>query len=274
MDIIRDDENKNQNEQVKDEELYFDGESYYTREEFFNPKEENEPTTKRNFKWVRIVTSFLLVIALMSSLLAMWPRLYNSAAIEFLKINHELSNNKNVQHYKESVVVVKAGNSKGTGFYFQDGRIFTNKHVIEDEPSITVSFQDGKSLPAEVVHRDKKMDIAVLKINATGLNYPTLEIEEEWEPNQSVYIIGNPLFFNFIANEGHILGITSGNEPLLVIDAPVYKGNSGSPVINKNGKVIGIVFAVTKVNYGGKEKKVGLAIPAEYAKKYVKIEKK
>ncbi len=204
----------------------------------------------------------------------MWPRFFNFATIEFLSFSRELSKNEDVQHYKKSVVIVRAGNHKGTGFYISDnGYIMTNNHVINDEPIITVTFHDGISYHAEVINNNDEIDIAVLKIDTEGLDYPVLKFEENWKADQPIYIIGNPLFFNFIVNKGTILGLTANREaPILMIDAPVYKGNSGSPVINNDGNVIGVVYATSRVNFDGSQIKVGLAIPVDYLKEYIKLE--
>lgn len=249
-----------------------DEEIYESKDDFFDPEDdlEPEPKPKKNLRWLKITVSVLLSIALISNVLALWPKLFNSAAIEFLTTSRELSKNEDVQLYKESVVVVRSGSSKGTGFYFsKDGYIMTNDHVIDDKSMITVTFHKGESFHAEMIDSNDKIDIAILKIDAKEIDYPVLELEESWEPNQLIYIIGNPLIFNFIANKGRILGLTPARKyPMLMIDAPVYKGNSGSPVINNEGKVVGIIYATSIINLDGSQIKVGLAIPIEYVKDY------
>ena len=264
-DFKKDKKNQHKNE-LKKEELFFDGENYYTKEEFFNPEEDHDPNPKKYIKWIKIIISVLVAISLMSYAFAMLPKFFNMASIEFLSISRELSKNEDVQLYKESVVVVKTGYSKGTGFYFSDdGYIMTNYHIVNDEQKITVSFKDGKVYPAELISSDEELDIAILKIDAEGLDYPVFEFEENWEQNQPVYIIGNPLYSNFIVNKGNLIGLTTiQGIPMLIIDAPVYKGNSGSPVINYDGKVIGVIYASTEIDFDGTQKKVGLAIPIEY----------
>ncbi len=266
MDDFKKDENNQYENKQNKEELYFDGKNYYSKEEFFNPDDDHELKPKRKRKWVKITLSVILTLSLFSYVLAIWPKLFNMASIEFISTSIELSKNEKVQQYKESVVVVKAGNSKGTGFYYSDkGYIMTNEHVINDKQNITVTFHDGEVYPAEMVNSDEEIDFAILKIDADELNYPILEFVNNWEQNQPVYIIGNPLYSTFIVNKGNILGQTTNHViPKLIVDASVYKGNSGSPVINYNGKVVGVIFATTKINYEGSQKKVGLAIPIEY----------
>lgn len=259
-------------------ELYFDGERYYTREEFFNPDDEEEKNNngKKSWKGLKILIACVITVAMLSNVLSLWPKLFNLASIEFLAISRELSQNEDVQLYKESVVVVRAGNSKGTGFYISEaGHIMTNYHVIDDLPQmVTVTFEDGKTYRAKVVEEDPDIDIAILQIDGNEGERPVLAFHDTWEPGLSVYIIGNPLFFNFIANRGNVLELTpvkSKDEPMLMIDAPIYKGNSGSPVINEEGKVVGVVYATSRVDYKGESLRVGLAVPVDYFKKYLDL---
>lgn len=210
---------------------------------------------------------------MLSSVLSMWPQLFNFDTVEFLAVSRELSQNEDVQLYKESVVVVRAGDSKGTGFYFsEDGYIMTNHHVIEDAPEILVVFDGGESHLAEVVSSDPDIDISVLRINPEDTERPALEFTDTWEPDMPVYIIGNPLFFNYIANKGEVIGLRPDHgqgAPMLMLDAPIYKGNSGSPVINHEGEVVAVVYATTRIDHDGSRQRVGLAVPTEYFAEYL-----
>jgi serine protease Do len=268
---------KQVNENPENQDKYFDGERYYDAEEFFNVDEEtdleSEPQTSR--KWIKVTVSAILAIVLVSNILAFWPQVYNLAAIKFLRKSHELSKNADVQGYKQAIVVVSAADRKGTGFNIAaDGLIVTNHHVIKGEKFVFVHFENGERYQAEVVVTDPSIDIAILKINDEDLDLPSLAIEynEEANTNIPVYVIGNPLSFDFIVNEGTILGLIQLDDwdiPVLMIGAPIYKGNSGSPVINHDGNVVGIAFATTKVKHGGSTKKVGLAVPVDDFKKYL-----
>src|SRR5699024_309274 len=97
-------------------------------------------------------------------------------------------------------------------------------------------------------------------------NLPTLTLADETEctEDESINFIGNPLRFQGIANEGTILDyiqLQSWDEEVVMIQAPVYRGNSGSPIINKEGEVIGTIFAtLDHSDYG----KVGLFVPIYY----------
>jgi serine protease Do len=273
---VKNEEQEKENPENKNQDKYFDGERYYDADEFFDVDEEEEdrePQASR--KWIKVTVAALLAFVLLSNILAFWPQVYNLAAIKFLTKSHELSKNEDVQRYRQSVVVVSAGDSKGTGFNITaDGTIITNHHVVDDEEQVLIRFPDGESHQADVIFSDSSIDIAILKINAEGLNLPKLEIDFNplGKNNIPVYIIGNPLFFDYIANEGSIIGTTSIQDwdvPVLMIEAPIYKGNSGSPVINHEGKVIGVVFATTKVVHDGSSKKVGLAVPVDYFEEYL-----
>lgn len=179
-----------------------------------------------------------------------------------------MSQDEDVQLYKESVVVVRTEDSKGTGFYISnDGHVMTNHHVIEDGIQITVTFQEGDTYIADVLVSDEEIDMAILQLRSVEKDYPFLQFTSHWEEKMPVYIIGNPLFFNHIANRGTVedlIPVSSKEKPMLMLDAPIYKGNSGSPVINEDGQVVAVVYATTRVEHDGDKKKVGLAIPTEY----------
>src|SRR5699024_1099250 len=94
--------------------------------------------------------------------------------------------------------------------------------------------------------------------------YLTLAKQTSFTQHESVYFIGNPLNFHGIANKGTVLDYTrlqSWSKDVIMMKAPVYRGSSGSPVINDRGEVIGVVFATTENNEYGK---VGLFIPIDY----------
>ena len=81
-------------------------------------------------------------------------------------------------------------------------------------------------------------------------------VPDMWEVDDHIYVIGNPLLHNQVANEGEILDGSLKNG-ILRLSAPIFKGNSGSPVINDKGMVIGVVYAITTND------QVGIAIPIE-----------
>ncbi|XEC95073.1 serine protease [Paenibacillus tarimensis] len=219
-------------------------------------------------KWIRNTIIFLLVAALVGNILAFWPQIYNMKTLPLLFRSKELSSQAEIQSYKEAVVTVSTDNGKGTGFHINGGYIVTNYHVIEDNGYIIVKFpEQSQSYKAELSGSDPDLDIAILKADIGDQRLPFIEVErdnKQWEPDEQIYVIGNPLHFTQIAIEGAIIGlvpIQGRQTPVMALDAPVYNGNSGSPVINKRGKAIAVVFATADVGHQDQMIEAGLAVP-------------
>lgn len=230
------------------------------RERRLHPK----PKKKRQKPIVRLIV-WLMALTLVFNTFAVIFNVYSIPAIEFLKVSAKLSSQEDIKLYKKSVVTINTDSGKGTGFAVSDdGYIMTNEHVIDDALTITVVFPDDKLYKAQVVESYADYDLALLKIEAENVPHLQLAATSTFKQNEHVYFIGNPLAFSGIANEGKILGYTqaTGITPeILMMNAPVYRGNSGSPVINEAGEVIGVVFATgTRDDHG----KVGLFIPVEH----------
>ncbi len=177
----------------------------------------------------------------------------------------------------------------GSGFLVSaDGYLITSQHVVADpEADYTVILEPTKKYPAKVLARDPINDIAVLKIE--GKNFPFIEPEElsKVELGQEVVAIGNALGeFHDTVSSGIVSGLsryiqasngmdqqTEQLRGLIQTDAAINPGNSGGPLVNRQGKVIGINTAVVM---GAQN--IGFAIPIDYAikdlievKKYGKI---
>ncbi|RHW35827.1 serine protease [Lysinibacillus yapensis] len=226
---------------------------------------------KKRPKRIRLF-AWMMAAMLAFSTFAVIFEIYSIPAIEFLKASSQLSSQENIQQYKQAVVEIKTNDGKGTGFSIsQDGYIVTNHHVIEDALTLTVIFPDAESLfKGKVVETYPEIDLAIVKIDAEHLPY--LPLAESYTPteNEEIYFIGNPLYFTGIANKGNVIDYTlleDWDEEVLMIKAPVYRGNSGSPVINKNGSVIGVVFATLEHETHGR---VGLFVPVDLLQEKLK----
>ncbi|SFL41686.1 Trypsin-like peptidase domain-containing protein [Gracilibacillus orientalis] len=227
-----------------------------------NERTEAEDSKKRVFpKWA----VWSIAIAMFIQVIAILPQTFSIPAIEFIQTSGRLMQDETVQQYRDAVVVIEGEDNKGTGFAIStDGYIITNYHVIEDQPRITVAFQEEGLYNGEVVETYPEIDLAVLDIEAENLPYLALSDKNSEEQLEDVLFIGNPLRFNGIANEGDLIGktqLSSWEKPVYMLDAPVYRGNSGSPVLNEQGDVIAVVFATQKNEEHGR---VGLAVPIEY----------
>lgn len=223
--------------------------------------EKNSAHPRRPFpKWVFWLMASTLAVSTFSIIF----QIYSIPAIDFLKTSSELSKNPQVAAYKESVVVVANGESKGTGFSIDErGTILTNYHVIEGHEKVMVSFPDHGRFEASVTRNFPDIDLAVLEVRSEGLPYLTLAGNTHFDVKEPITIIGNPLSFSGIANKGHVLDylqLPDWDIPVVMIKAPVYRGNSGSPVINGEGEVIGVIFATLDHETNGK---VGLFIPID-----------
>lgn len=161
--------------------------------------------------------------------------------------------------------------SLGSGFIIgADGTIVTNNHVIEGADEIEVYLTDGTRLPATIVGTDDKTDLAVLKVDA-GRDLPFVEFGDsdsavvgDW-----VMAIGNP----FGLGGSVTLGIVSARnrdiqsgpyDQFIQTDASINQGNSGGPLFDMNGKVVGINTAI--IARGGSSLGIGFAVPVNLAK--------
>ena len=223
--------------------------------------EKDKPKTKRPFpKWIFWIIALFLFVNTFAAIF----QVFSIPAIEFIKTSARLSSQEDIALYKQAVVIVLTDDSKGTGFSISsDGTILTNYHVIEGNKTVTVGFSDDRRFKADVVQTAPDVDLAVLKINGEDIPYLDLSEETTFEKGDSIYFIGNPLGFTGIANEGKIIDYTQLSDwevPVVMLEAPVYRGNSGSPVLNKDGQVIGVVFATLDHDKHGR---VGLFVPID-----------
>ncbi len=148
-----------------------------------------------------------------------------------------------------------------------DGYILTNNHVVDNAREVTVTFSDKKELAAEVIGRDPKTDLAVLKVETKkDLPSATLGNSENLKVGDWVVAIGNPFGLNhtvtsgIVSAKGRVIG-AGPYDDFIQTDASINPGNSGGPLFNLNGEVIGINTAIIPQGQG-----IGFAIPIDTAK--------
>ena len=165
--------------------------------------------------------------------------------------------------------------SLGSGFIVDaSGYIVTNNHVIKDADEITVALHDGTRLEAEVVGRDPKTDMAVLKVKPTGkLTAVRFGDSDKARVGDWVVAIGNPFGLGGSVTAGIISArnrdINSGPyDDYIQTDASINRGNSGGPIFNLDGEVIGIATAIFSPSGGSVG--IGFAIPSATAHPVIK----
>lgn len=174
-----------------------------------------------------------------------------------------------------------AGAAAGSGFVItQDGYIVTNYHVIDGAQSIKVTFYDGSSYDAKLVGGEEDSDLAVLKIDATGLPHVTLGDSSALNVGEQVAAIGNPLGeLTFTLTSGYVsaldrpLTMSSGTVMNMIqTDTAINNGNSGGPLFNIYGEVVGITSAKLSNNNSSSEATIeglGFAIPINDVKSMI-----
>ncbi|MDD5032527.1 MAG: trypsin-like peptidase domain-containing protein [Candidatus Pacebacteria bacterium] len=167
--------------------------------------------------------------------------------------------------------------SSGSGFFVSsDGTILTNKHVVSDAAaSYTVVTNDGKKYDAKILARDPLQDVAILKVEGEGFPFVELGNSSSLEVGQTVVAIGNTLGeFQNTVSVGVVSGLNrtvSANDSsgqtetlqnVIQTDAAINPGNSGGPLLDLNGRAIGINTALAQ-----DAQSVGFALPINFAKK-------
>ena len=162
--------------------------------------------------------------------------------------------------------------SLGSGFIIDaTGFVITNNHVIEDADEITVTLPNNDKYKAKIIGRDRKVDLALLKVEAKkSLPFVPLGDSDAVRVGDWVIAIGNPYGLGGTVTQGIISArqrsINAGPfDDFLQTDAPINRGNSGGPLFNTQGEVIGINTAIFSPSGGGSVG-IGFAIPTALAK--------
>ncbi len=177
---------------------------------------------------------------------------------------------------RDSVVEINAYSSlsdsgQGSGVIISsDGYIVTNKHVVGTSTSFTVVFSDNTSEEATVVGTDSLTDIAVLKVNRTGLTPIEFGSSDNLSVGQKIYAIGNPYGYSWSFTDGMISGLermvsTSSSSSvipnMIQTNALVNPGNSGGPLLSSSGEMIGLISSIYSTS--GSAEGISFALPVE-----------
>src|SRR6266542_2754014 len=164
--------------------------------------------------------------------------------------------------------------SLGSGFVWSnDGIVVTNNHVVEGASSISVNFNDGSKLPAKLIGVDPDSDVAVLRVDAKNLAAAPIGASSDLMIGESVVAVGNPFGLSGTVTTGVVsaLGRSVPSKEqgrtftdFIQTDASINPGNSGGPLLNIEGKVIGINTAIYANAQG-----IGFAIPVDRARKVI-----
>ena len=175
-----------------------------------------------------------------------------------------------IENSVKSIVTIKTDVGQGTGFIItNDGYIVTNAHLLSEGKTIESTNYEKDKIPTEFIGSNTNMDVALLKIEGE-YNFLELGNSNETQVGERVIAIGNPLGLQFSVTEGIVSGIHRPGinelEAYVQTDAALNPGNSGGPLINKIGKVIGINnFKI------GSGESLGFALESNYIKDAVNV---
>ncbi len=150
----------------------------------------------------------------------------------------------------------RRGTALGSGFLISaDGYVVTNNHVIKDADSIEIELRSGEKLPATIVGTDDRTDIALLKIEASApLPFVSFGNSDDMRVGDWVLAIGNPLGQGFSVSAGIVSArgreLSGSYDDFIQTDAAINRGNSGGPLFNMKGEVIGVNTAILSPSGG------------------------
>jgi len=172
-----------------------------------------------------------------------------------------------------TVVSVTQAQGAGSGIIVsRDGVVLTNAHVVGESRTVDVGLADGRTLRGQVVGRDPTIDVAVVRVSAQNLPTAPLGDSDKLEVGQSAIAIGNPLGLERTVTSGVISAVNRNPrgislDGLIQTDAAISPGNSGGPLVDSRGRVVGINTAVLS---GAGASGLGFAVPINLANDVVR----
>ena len=164
------------------------------------------------------------------------------------------------------VASIKTQGGMGSGAIIrEDGLIVTNYHVIEGKAEVNAALSNRKTYKAEIIGFNQDNDIAVLKIDRTGLRFFEFGNSDNLRVGEKVLALGNPLGLDFTVTQGIVSAknrkISGMAGDFIQTDVPINPGNSGGPLVNKAGELVGLNTMKAKNQEG-----LGFAIPSNFVK--------
>jgi len=164
---------------------------------------------------------------------------------------------------------IKSGHNLGTGFFItQNGFAITCRHVVENSESQVAVLNDGREFPIGVISLNDRYDLALIMV-ITDKETPYLSVRDPYTmaPGDRVFAVGNYLGLQSAITDGLFTGLrknTATNNNVIQFSAPANPGNSGGPLLDENGKVVGVVSWKIISQKGIPVKDEGFAVPSGY----------
>lgn len=193
------------------------------------------------------------------------------------KTSKKLTNKEIIDSLKPATVYIETKNSAGSGMILSaDGFILTNAHVVTRVSAAIVKLSDGRTFPTSIIGRDENIDLAILKINSNNSNFAFVELGDSdvIEQGDEVFTFGFPFGIegDVSFKEGTISRrLIDGSDVYFETSAEVHPGNSGGPLVNRYGQVIGVNTAIFGKSVAGLQlgETIKLAIPINTAKNLI-----
>src|SRR5215472_16360739 len=174
-----------------------------------------------------------------------------------------------------AVVTIKVENGHGSGFFIsRDGYLLTNQHVVEDNKFVTIKLTTGREMPGEVLRSHKARDVALVKVNESGMNALPLQLDPP-DVAAEVYAVGTPKDekYSTTITKGIVSAYRAENDlKLIQSDAVIHGGSSGGAMVDRFGNVVAISVSGITVTADKTGSSINFFIPIADALKFLAIE--